>query len=570
MTLDLQIPQVGDLRPRITVFGVGGAGCNAVSNMIAKELEGVNFVVANTDAQSLKISTAPTKIQLGEKITEGLGAGAQPAVGAKATEESLDVIIDELSGSHMCFITAGMGGGTGTGAAPIIAQAARQLGILTVGVITTPFEFEGNKRSLQADEGVEALSDVVDTLIIIPNQNLFRVVDEKTTFTDAFSKADDVLYQGVKGVTDLIVRPGMINLDFADIRAVMNEMGKAMMGTGEAEGEGRASKAAENAINNQLLDEISLDGARGVLINITGGRDITLFEVDEAANLIRNRVDPDANILVGTAFDDTMEGWMRISVVATGIDVKQGVSDVPRPRRSLKAPLPLQPNEPAPEELNLEQDEELFDEPTSHPSEMPSDMHEEAVAFHSAPQPESENAETEDATPHLFDEFERENPFYDVSDVASTTQEGRFDHDRMAPRLTGFGNIKPTYPTDTMADEAFEPTAEVAARLAAAVNKIPTQQSGTPQSAARNVENQNQAHGAKSSSTKNILMSIFKRNDDSESDGENGHTDVASRHTDNVSHRVEPIVSESRYDALSNMGDAELAVPPFLRQRYAN
>ncbi|MEM7241202.1 MAG: cell division protein FtsZ [Pseudomonadota bacterium] len=341
MTLNLQIPEVADLRPRITVFGVGGAGCNAVNNMITKQLEGVEFVVANTDAQALQMNKAPVKIQLGEKATEGLGAGAQPAVGAAAAEESLETIIDHLAGSHMCFITAGMGGGTGTGAAPIIAQAARELGILTVGVITKPFQFEGGKRARQADDGVEELQKMVDTLIIIPNQNLFRIANEKTTFTEAFSMADDVLYQGVKGVTDLMVRPGIINLDFADIRVVMDEMGKAMMGTGEAVGEDRAIQAAEQAINNPLLDEISLDGAKGVLINITGGSDLTLFEVDEAANRIREKVDPDANILVGSALDDKLDGTIRVSVVATGIDASGIELETPIPRRTLKAPLPL-------------------------------------------------------------------------------------------------------------------------------------------------------------------------------------------------------------------------------------
>ncbi|MCL4122994.1 UNVERIFIED_CONTAM: hypothetical protein GTU68_059993 [Idotea baltica] len=341
MTLNLQIPEVADLRPKITVFGVGGAGCNAVNNMIEKNLEGVDFIVANTDAQALQGNKAGNRIQLGEKITEGLGAGARPSVGSAAAEESIETIVDNLAGSHMCFITAGMGGGTGTGAAPIIAQAARELGVLTVGVVTKPFQFEGNKRMRQAEEGVEALQKVVDTLIIIPNQNLFRIANEKTTFTEAFSLADDVLYQGVKGVTDLMVRPGLINLDFADIRVVMDEMGKAMMGTGEAEGEDRAIQAAEKAIANPLLDEISLNGAKGVLINITGGSDLTLFEVDEAANCIRNQVDSDANIIVGSTMDPTLDGMMRVSVVATGIDAAEGAAEIPVPRRTLKSPLPL-------------------------------------------------------------------------------------------------------------------------------------------------------------------------------------------------------------------------------------
>ncbi|MDG4647680.1 cell division protein FtsZ [Roseibacterium sp. SDUM158017] len=328
MTLNLTMPDTRqELKPRITVFGVGGAGGNAVNNMIDQSLEGCEFVVANTDAQALAQSKAPGRIQMGARVTEGLGAGARPAVGASAAEESIEEIVDHLAGAHMAFITAGMGGGTGTGAAPIIAQAARELGVLTVGVVTKPFQFEGGKRMRQADEGIEALQKVVDTLIIIPNQNLFRLANEKTTFTEAFAMADDVLYQGVKGVTDLMVRPGLINLDFADVRAVMNEMGKAMMGTGEADGDTRALQAAEKAIANPLLDEISLKGARGVLINITGGYDLTLFELDEAANRIREEVDPDANIIVGSTLDEKMEGKMRVSVVATGIDVSAEASE---------------------------------------------------------------------------------------------------------------------------------------------------------------------------------------------------------------------------------------------------
>ena len=384
MTLNLSMPGQDDLKPRITVFGVGGAGGNAVNNMIEKELDGVEFVVANTDAQALQQARANNRIQLGVKVTEGLGAGARAAVGAAAAEESIEQIVDHLAGAHMCFITAGMGGGTGTGAAPIIAQAARELGVLTVGVVTKPFQFEGAKRMRQAEDGVEALQKVVDTLIIIPNQNLFRLANEKTTFTEAFSMADDVLYQGVKGVTDLMVRPGLINLDFADVRAVMDEMGKAMMGTGEAEGEDRAIQAAEKAIANPLLDEISLRGAKGVLINITGGEDLTLFELDEAANRIREEVDPEANIIVGSTLDTAMGGTMRVSVVATGIDALEAVADIPVPRRSLSKPLPQKAieEEPAPapaiaaaqtqehflEELDVEQAaahdmaEDIFDE----------------------------------------------------------------------------------------------------------------------------------------------------------------------------------------------------------------
>jgi cell division protein FtsZ len=352
MTLNLSLPGHEELKPRITVFGVGGAGGNAVNNMIEKELDGVEFVVANTDAQALQQSRAPSKIQMGLKVTEGLGAGARASVGAAAAEESIEQIVDHLAGAHMCFITAGMGGGTGTGAAPIIAQAARELGVLTVGVVTKPFQFEGGKRMKQAEAGVEALQKVVDTLIIIPNQNLFRLANENTTFTEAFALADDVLYQGVKGVTDLMVRPGLINLDFADVRAVMDEMGKAMMGTGEAEGENRAIQAAEKAIANPLLDEISLEGAKGVLINITGGYDLTLFELDEAANKIREKVDGDANIIVGSTLDPSMEGKMRVSVVATGIDAVASNREAPAPRRSMAAPLaPAAMTVPAPSQM---------------------------------------------------------------------------------------------------------------------------------------------------------------------------------------------------------------------------
>ncbi|MGB3148789.1 MAG: cell division protein FtsZ [Paracoccaceae bacterium] len=348
MALNLTMSDREELKPRITVFGVGGAGGNAVNNMITQALEGVEFVVANTDAQALAQSHAKARIQMGVRVTEGLGAGARPSVGAAAAEETIEEIVDHLAGAHMCFITAGMGGGTGTGAAPIIAQAARELGVLTVGVVTKPFQFEGGKRMRQADEGIEALQKVVDTLIIIPNQNLFRLANEKTTFTEAFAMADDVLYQGVKGVTDLMVRPGLINLDFADVRAVMDEMGKAMMGTGEASGEDRAIQAAEKAIANPLLDEISLRGAKGVLINITGGTDLTLFELDEAANRIREEVDPDANIIVGSTLDEAMEGTMRVSVVATGIDAVAEQVEVPVARRRLAEPLSPPAAEPAP------------------------------------------------------------------------------------------------------------------------------------------------------------------------------------------------------------------------------
>ncbi len=323
MAINIRIPEHQELKPRILVFGIGGAGGNAVNNMMLKNLEGAEFVAANTDAQALQQSNAQTKLQLGLKRTQGLGAGAKPEVGNDAAVESTEQIADILDGANLCFITAGMGGGTGTGAAPIVAELARQKGILTVGVVTKPFQFEGTSRMKQAEEGISELQKVVDTLIVIPNQNLFRLATEKTTFTEAFSLADDVLYQGVKGVTDLMVKPGLINLDFADVRSVMDEMGKAMMGTGDASGEDRALQAAEKAIANPLLDEISLKGATGVLINVTGSNDMTLFEVDEAANRIRDEVDPDANIIVGSTFDSDLTGSIRVSVVATGIDVAE-------------------------------------------------------------------------------------------------------------------------------------------------------------------------------------------------------------------------------------------------------
>ena len=320
MAINLRAPDFTELKPRIVVFGVGGAGGNAVNNMVESALDGVEFVVANTDAQAIANSRAMRRIQLGNTLTQGLGAGSRPEVGAAAAEESLEDIREALSNAHMVFITAGMGGGTGTGAAPVIARAARDLGILTVGVVTKPFAFEGQRRMRAADEGIHRLQACVDTLIVIPNQNLFRVANEKTTFAKAFAMADDVLYSGVRGVTDLMVMPGLINLDFADVRTVMIEMGKAMMGTGEADGQDRAQRAAEAAISNPLLDHSSMKGAKGVLINITGGDDLTLYEVDEAANKIRAEVDPDANIIVGSTFDERLQGKMRVSVVATGID----------------------------------------------------------------------------------------------------------------------------------------------------------------------------------------------------------------------------------------------------------
>ncbi len=450
MTLHLSMPgQENDLKPRITVFGVGGAGGNAVNNMIEKQLEGVDFVVANTDAQALSQSNANARIQLGVKVTEGLGAGAKASVGAAAAEENIEQIVDHLAGAHMCFITAGMGGGTGTGAAPIIAQAARELGVLTVGVVTKPFQFEGAKRMRQAEDGVEQLQKMVDTLIIIPNQNLFRLANEKTTFTEAFSLADDVLYQGVKGVTDLMVRPGLINLDFADVRAVMDEMGKAMMGTGEDAGEERAIQAAEKAIANPLLDEISLRGAKGVLINITGGHDLTLFELDEAANRIREEVDADANIIVGSTLDPSMDGVMRVSVVATGIDASTNQSDIPVPRRSMAEPLA-----PA-AEISAEQPVEEM------PAQEVAAAVEEPNLFHGF---DAQRAAAEDQMEDIFE------PAVQAAD------------DGLPPPAYAPAPEQPAYTAETASSEEFiaprapspgTPSPEAMARLQAAVQRAP-------------------------------------------------------------------------------------------------
>jgi len=338
MAISLSAPRATELKPRIVVFGIGGAGGNAVNNMIEAGLEGVEFVVGNTDAQQLQFAKTERRIQLGVQVTQGLGAGAHPEVGMSAAEESIPEIGEHLDGAHMVFITAGMGGGTGTGAAPIIAKCARERGILTVGVVTKPFHFEGRHRMRLADAGISELQRYVDTLIVIPNQNLFRVANERTTFAEAFGMADQVLHSGVRSITDLMVLPGLINLDFADVRTVMTEMGKAMMGTGEATGEDRALMAAQNAIQNPLLDEVSLKGAKAVLVNVTGGLDMTLLEVDEAANAISEQVDPEANIIFGAAFDPSLEGMIRVSVVATGMDGASIAAIEPKiERRSLQA-----------------------------------------------------------------------------------------------------------------------------------------------------------------------------------------------------------------------------------------
>ena len=329
MSIDFVRPEVDELRPRISVIGVGGAGGNAIANMMRADVQGVDFVVANTDAQALNNSQADRRIQLGLKITQGLGAGSRPEIGRAAAEETLEEILQALEGAHMCFIAAGMGGGTGTGAAPVIAKAARDKGILTVGVVTKPFAFEGARRARSAESGISELQQHVDTLIVIPNQNLFRLANSETTFKQAFEMADEVLQQGVRGITDLMVMPGLINLDFADVRSVMGEMGKAMMGTGEADGDNRAIEAAEKAISNPLLDGVSMKGAKGVIISITGGEDMRLMEVDEAASHIKELVDPDANIIWGSAFNNDLGGKIRVSVVATGIEAEVGAQPAP-------------------------------------------------------------------------------------------------------------------------------------------------------------------------------------------------------------------------------------------------
>ncbi|HEX8533383.1 MAG TPA: cell division protein FtsZ, partial [Allosphingosinicella sp.] len=376
MSIDFIRPEVDELRPRISVIGVGGAGGNAVANMIESDVQGVDFVVANTDAQALNASQADRRIQLGLKITQGLGAGSRPEIGKAAAEETIADIEKALEGAHMCFIAAGMGGGTGTGAAPVIAKAARDKGILTVGVVTKPFSFEGNRRGRSAEAGIDELQQHVDTLIVIPNQNLFRIANPNTTFKEAFAMADEVLQQGVRGITDLMVMPGLINLDFADVRSVMGEMGKAMMGTGEAAGDNRAIEAAEKAIANPLLDGVSMKGAKGVIISITGGEDMRLMEVDEAASHIKELVDPDANIIWGSAFNNDLQGKIRVSVVATGIDAEAAAmpaapakvftfptsraSEAPKPPKQQAIPQPAPEPEPMP----------VAEEPAPAPMEM--------------------------------------------------------------------------------------------------------------------------------------------------------------------------------------------------------
>jgi cell division protein FtsZ len=378
MSIDFIRPEVDELRPRISVIGVGGAGGNAVANMINSDVQGVDFIVANTDAQALNASQADRRIQLGLKITQGLGAGSRPEIGKAAAEETIAEIEKALEGAHMCFIAAGMGGGTGTGAAPVIAKAARDKGILTVGVVTKPFSFEGNRRGRSAEAGIDELQQHVDTLIVIPNQNLFRIANPNTTFKEAFAMADEVLQQGVRGITDLMVMPGLINLDFADVRSVMGEMGKAMMGTGEAAGDNRAIEAAEKAIANPLLDGVSMKGAKGVIISITGGEDMRLMEVDEAASHIKELVDPDANIIWGSAFNNDLQGKIRVSVVATGIDAEA-------------AAMPAAPAK-------------VFTFPTSRTAELPKAPKQQAIP-QPAPEPEPMPAVAEEPAP-VADELE--------------------------------------------------------------------------------------------------------------------------------------------------------------------
>ena len=550
MALNLTMTnQREELKPRITVFGVGGAGGNAVNNMIDKQLEGVEFVVANTDAQALQQSRAGARIQMGLKVTEGLGAGARPTVGAAAAEETIEEIVDHLAGAHMCFITAGMGGGTGTGAAPIIAQAARELGVLTVGVVTKPFQFEGGKRMRQAEEGVEALQKVVDTLIIIPNQNLFRLANEKTTFTEAFAMADDVLYQGVKGVTDLMVRPGLINLDFADVRAVMDEMGKAMMGTGEADGDNRAVEAAEKAIANPLLDEISLNGAKGVLINITGGYDLTLFELDEAANII-----------VGSTLDTSMEGRIRVSVVATGIDASAQLKpEVPVARRSMASPLTI----------NTGSVPEPRREPVARPYTPPPAPPVAAAAPAPEPQPQ----------PQPVDEMEEPDLFEAPAFQPQAEQEEVLEHDlpppvyRPQPAAQAAAAMARPAPQGIEADaaefvaprprgSAGQPSPEALARLQAAVSKNPAMTAQRPAAQRAAAAPQPAAPQAAAGGKPRFgIGSLINRMA--------GHLESAGERGQPQAGRVQPPVASYDEEPDQSGDDNRIEIPAFLR-RQAN
>ncbi len=473
MGINLSTPKVpSELTPQILVFGVGGAGGNAVNNMIQSELQGVEYVVANTDAQALALTSAKRIIQLGSTITQGLGAGSRPEIGRAAAEEGAQEIIDHLQSSHMAFITAGMGGGTGTGAAPVIARLAREQGLLTVAVVTKPFHFEGTQRMRIAEEGLDDLQELVDTLIVIPNQNLFRVADEKTTFSDAFKMADDVLYAGVRGVTDLMTMPGLINLDFADIRTVMSEMGKAMMGAGEAEGEGRAVKASESAISNPLLDDVSLRGARGVLINITGGNDMTLYEVDEAANRIREEVDPDANIIFGSTLDEGLQGKIRVSIFATGIS---GSSAEQSP--------PIRVREEAP------QYEPPLAAPLAASQAQEEPVEEPAIALEDSEEPEDERAQfVPEADPFDGDghndgesEAEATAEGEDLFEAPQDTDEPEAKSAATDRRERLFGGVHEDTPTHEDAGEQFAPEEEAGEEeVAPIVQEVPPAESRPP------------------------------------------------------------------------------------------
>ncbi|MEM8917827.1 MAG: cell division protein FtsZ [Pseudomonadota bacterium] len=451
MSINIGPPEVEELKPRIAVIGVGGAGGNAIANMIAAKVEGVDFVVTNTDAQSLNSSPAEQRIQLGPDITQGLGAGSRPEVGRAAAEETIDAVEQALEGTHMCFIAAGMGGGTGTGAAPVIAKAARDRGILTVGVVTKPFTFEGTRRMKSAEAGIEELQKNVDTLIVIPNQNLFLVANPNTTFKEAFLLADEVLQQGVRGITDLMVMPGLINLDFADVRSVMHEMGKAMMGTGEAEGDGRALEAAEKAIANPLLDGVSMQGAKGVIVSITGGEDMRLMEVDEAANHIRELVDPDANIIWGSAFNENLDGRIRVSVVATGID-HDGSIAAPAPSSSFAMSAPAAATEPVVPSF-AESEEEPAVEETAE--EEPLELAEPVAEEESEPTAVEEEVEASPAPAATYDdeagaEEEPAAPSF-ASLTPGTADDAAPEEDEL---VLGGENAQPVYD-----DDAPEPAA---------------------------------------------------------------------------------------------------------------
>ncbi len=444
MSINIGPPEVEELKPRIAVIGVGGAGGNAIANMIAAKVEGVDFIVTNTDAQSLNSSPAEQRIQLGPDITQGLGAGSRPEVGRAAAEETLEMVEQALEGAHMCFIAAGMGGGTGTGAAPVIAKAARDRGILTVGVVTKPFTFEGTRRMKSADAGIDELQKNVDTLIVIPNQNLFLVANPNTTFKEAFLLADEVLQQGVRGITDLMVMPGLINLDFADVRSVMHEMGKAMMGTGEADGDGRALEAAEKAIANPLLDGVSMQGAKGVIVSITGGEDMRLMEVDEAANHIRELVDPDANIIWGSAFNENLDGRIRVSVVATGIDSDGSVA-APAPTASFAMGNPTPAAGPEPSSFAS-----TIEAPTEETSVEP-EVVEDSIDEVTEVAQEAAEEKSPMATPAPAATYDDDDPEEDVAPAPS-----------FASLTPGMSDDEPEDDELVLGDESIEPEAEAA------------------------------------------------------------------------------------------------------------